>query len=130
MLRKYVTVKNVSDQPLTIKDRRLSFGKLELQPGEEFGLENAIWIENRRRFKDVLKDVSTLDEAIVEEETPAEFVATHIFNEEFVAVTKLGDKRAYFTKEDGSESWAKREDWDAEASEITKNESEALNEDS
>jgi len=49
MLRKFVTIKNTSDKPQSIRDKRLSHGVLTLQPGEEFGLANDIYMDQRRR---------------------------------------------------------------------------------
>ncbi len=114
MLRKFVTVRNVSGVLITIRDRRFSHGKLDIAAGEEYGLPNDIWMDHRRRYIGRLVDVSTL--APVVEAIP--FKATHIFRDEPVMLVSSSAKRVYFDKCDGSNSWAKTEDW-AEAVEIS-----------
>ncbi len=57
MLRKFVTVRNISDNPQTIYDRRLSHGRLTLQPGEEFDLASDIYQCNFRRLSRWMKPV-------------------------------------------------------------------------
>jgi len=60
MLRKFVSVINAGDTPITIRDRRFSGGKLVLAPGEEYELANDVWMDHRRRYKDSLKDATLL----------------------------------------------------------------------
>jgi hypothetical protein len=114
MLRKYVTARNISATSITILDRRLSMGKLTLAPGDEFGLPNDIWMDHRRRYLGRLVDISTL--APVAETVP--FAPTHMLGDTAVMIGEITEKRVYFTLSDGSNSFRKKENFDAEAVEI------------
>ncbi len=121
MLRKYVTVRNISDKPLIIYDKRFSHGRLILPPGtpdgaNDYGLPNDIWMDHRRRYGNRMVDVSTLAPVA---ETVA-FLPTHLYKNEPVMLTGKTKKQAQFVKADGRNSFCKLENWEehAEAIEI------------
>lgn len=109
----YVPIKNITKYPLRINSRNLSGGYVDLAVDEVFRVRKDVYAEIRNRYDGLILNMEYAPAPVVED--VKEFAATHIFRDQFVVLDNLGDKRAYFTKEDGSQTWVKREDWESES---------------
>jgi hypothetical protein len=120
MIRKYVDVRNITDKSIVIHDKRFSHGELTIEAGQDYGLPDPVWMDHRRKFIGRLMEISQLPPVV---ETNS-FTPTHIFRDEPVMLTSATEKRAYFVKADGTDSWATAKAW-AEAQTIMVGESVA-----